>query len=491
MTPGAVPEYAPWRGWTVPDAAAHYPAADPVAARALLAAELAADDARVIVLDDDPTGVQTVHGIPVYTGFDPADIEQAFDQSGRMFFILTNSRSLTRAGTQALHERLARGIAAAARARGQRFLLISRSDSTLRGHYPLETDTLRRTLEATGGQAIDGEILCPFFREGGRLTLDGVHYVVEQERLVPAGETEFARDRTFGYRHSDLAAWIEEKSGGATRADAVAHLPLAMLRARDMDGLAAILTRVRGFSKIVVDALAEADVEVAAAAILRARRAGKTFLLRTAAAMPRALGGVVPRGLLTRAELVPDETAHGGLFVVGSHVARTTAQWQRLVARADLVSYEFDVGAVRDGTADATAIRLAAAVSDDLAAGRSVVVCTTRRLLTAGTPEADLALSVEVSGALVRMVASLTVRPRFLVAKGGITASDIGVRALGVRRALVWGQALPGVPVWRLGPESRFPDLPYVIFPGNVGDADALWTLYRDRLAPAAGRMLI
>ncbi len=487
MTAGAKGQSYPLRGWTVAAAAARYPAADARAARALLVAEHAADDARVIVLDDDPTGVQTVHGIPVYTGFEPADIEQAFDQSGRMFFVLTNSRSLSRAKTQALHAQLARGIAAAARARNQRVLLISRSDSTLRGHYPLETDTLRHTIEAVSGQAVDGEILCPFFYEGGRLTLDGVHYVVEQERLVPAGETEFARDRTFGYQHADLAAWIEEKSDGATRAETVARLPLALLRQRDMDGLVAILSRVRDFGKIVVDALIEADIEVAAAAILRARRAGKTFLLRTAAAMPRALGGVMPRGLLTRAELAVDQATTGGLFVVGSHVARTTAQWEHLVAHTDLISYEFAVAAVRDGTADATASRLAAAVSEHLAAGRSVVVHTTRRLLTAGAPEADLALSVQVSRALVRMVSALTVRPRFLVAKGGITASDIGVQALGVRRALVLGQVLPGVPVWQLGPESRFPGMPYVIFPGNVGAKDALWTLYRERLVPLPG----
>jgi uncharacterized protein YgbK (DUF1537 family) len=50
----------------------------------------------------------------------------------------------------------------------------------------------------------------------------------------------------------------------------------------------------------------------------------------------------------------------------------------------------------------------------------------------------------------------------------------VGVKALGVVRATVLGQAAPGVPVWRTGPESRFPGLSYVIFPGNVGDVDTL-----------------
>jgi len=33
---------------------------------------------------------------------------------------------------------------------------------------------------------------------------------------------------------------------------------------------------------------------------------------------------------------------------------------------------------------------------------------------------------------------------------------------------------LPGIPVWLTGPESLFPNTPYIIFPGNVGDDDSL-----------------
>lgn len=458
-------------------ASADYPAPDPAAAAALIAAEIERDGHKVVVLDDDPTGVQTVHGISVYTGFSREDIAAGFDEPGRMFFILTNSRSLSREDTRRLHEGLARDIAAVARERGRPFLLISRSDSTLRGHYPLETETLRSVLEAETGRAIDGEILCPFFLEGGRLTLGGVHHVVENGVMVPAGETESARDRTFGYRSSDLRAWIEEKTGGAYPASDVTLLPLERLRALDVDALARRLGEVSGFGKVVVDAMAYADVEVAAAAVLRAVRTGRTFLFRSAAALTRVLGGVTERGLLTREEMLPaGDGGTGGLVVVGSHVARSSAQLARLLAAGRTEALEFDVRSVVEGREDAEADRLAAEASARIAAGRVATVYTSRRLHTAGTgsPEDDLALSVRVSRALVRLVAGITARPRFVVAKGGITSSDIGVRALGVRRATVLGQALPGVPVWRLGPESRFPGIPYLVFPGNVGDEDAL-----------------
>jgi uncharacterized protein YgbK (DUF1537 family) len=61
-----------------------------------------------------------------------------------------------------------------------------------------------------------------------------------------------------------------------------------------------------------------------------------------------------------------------------------------------------------------------------------------------------------------------------LIAKGGITSSDIATKSLKVKLAMVAGSILPGVPVWKLGEESLFPGMHYVIFPGNVGGDDAL-----------------
>ena len=75
---------------------------------------------------------------------------------------------------------------------------------------------------------------------------------------------------------------------------------------------------------------------------------------------------------------------------------------------------------------------------------------------------------------LVRLLAGLGVRPAFIVAKGGITSSDLATKALGAKKALVLGQIVPGVPVWKMDRTSRFPEINYVVFPGNVGDDYAL-----------------
>ena len=245
------------------------PPVDEAAVDSALAAELAANADKLVVLDDDPTGVQTVHDVSVYTDWTEGSIREGFAERERLFYILTNSRAMTAAESSRAHEEIGRAVLRASRESGRGFMLLSRCDSTLRGHYPLETEVLRRELEAAG-LAVDGEVLCPFFKEGGRFTLGGVHYVLQGRELIPAAETEFAADKTFGYRSSYLPDYIEEKTLGASPASEVLLIPIEQLRALDYDGIAEKLCSVRGFGKVCVDAVDYCDVKVFSVALYRA-----------------------------------------------------------------------------------------------------------------------------------------------------------------------------------------------------------------------------
>jgi len=449
-----------------------FPPIDEEKADALLAGELARDHHKLVVLDDDPTGTQTVHNVSVYTGWDMDSIRAGFAEDSRLFFVLTNSRAMTERQTAAVHREIVRTVAAVSRECGKPYLILSRSDSTLRGHYPLETEVLREELKA-GGMPVDGEILVPFFREGGRFTINNVHYVLQGDALVPAAQTEFASDRTFGYVHSALPEYIEEKTNGAYRAADVTCVSLDSLRSMDIDGVEAQLMAVRDFGKVCVNAVDACDLKVFCAALYRAMAKGKHFLFRTAAGLVKIMGGVPDRPLLTHRDLIVCETARGGVVVVGSHTQKTTAQLHELLKLDCVMPVEFDSDKVLQGDEafSAEVERCVRAEEEIIRSGKTAVCYTRRNLLTLDndTKESALLRSVKISDGVQSLVVRLSVAPAFVVAKGGITSSDVGVKALGIKRANVMGQIRPGIPVWQTGPESRFPQTPYVIFPGNTG----------------------
>src|SRR5664279_1814087 len=72
---------------------AGHAAGDPGARRRIRDAHLASGR-RIAVLDDDPTGSQTVHGLDVVVALDPVEYARALAAPGATCFILTNSRSV-------------------------------------------------------------------------------------------------------------------------------------------------------------------------------------------------------------------------------------------------------------------------------------------------------------------------------------------------------------------------------------------------------------
>ncbi len=454
-----------------------YKKIDEAAVDELLNKEIAANNKKIVVLDDDPTGVQTVHDVSVYTNWDKESIRQGFKEENNLFYVLTNSRGFTAEQTARAHREIAAVVDEAAKESGKEYLFISRSDSTLRGHYPLETELLKECYEQNTGKTVDGEILCPFFKEGGRFTIDNVHYVKYGEELVPADETEFAKDKTFGYSTAVMPEYVEEKTKGAYKASDAVCISLEDIRNLDIDKIEEQLMAVKGFNKIIVNAVDYADVKVFCTALYRAMAKGKVFMFRTAAAIVKVMGGVVSQPLLTREQMVVKETKNGGIIVVGSHTDKTTKQVEYLKKLKNIEFIELDATLVKDDEAfEAEVKRCLEKEEACIREGRTVCCYTTRALITAdtGDKEDELRLSVKISDAVQSLVGRLNITPSFVIAKGGITSSDVGTKALAVRKANVLGQIRPGIPVWQTGKESKFPMTPYVIFPGNVGEASTL-----------------
>ncbi|NEB00999.1 hypothetical protein G3I78_18300 [Streptomyces sp. SID13726] len=438
--------------------------ADEVAARL-------AGGPRLVVLDDDPTGTQTVADVPVLTAWTVEDLRWALRQDSTAFFVLTNTRSLSPEDAAARNREVVRALRTASAAEGVDYVLASRGDSTLRGHFPLETDVLAEELGA-----VDGVVLVPAYIEAGRLTVDSHHWMRTGDGLLPVGDSEFARDATFGYRSSSLPEWVEEKTGGRTAADEVLRITLDDLRGGGPSHTGRLLSSLGGGRTAVVDAVCDDDLRVLALALAEAEGNGTRLLYRVGPSFVRARAGQAGRAPLTPAELRPlrGDAPHG-LIAVGSHVSLTTRQLDRLRERGGIAEFELDVALLLDERRDAHIAEVAASAAGALDSA-DAVIRTSRTLVTGVDAEDSLAISRRVSAALVEAVRQVNAarRPAFVVAKGGITSSDTATHGLEIRRAWARGTLLPGiVSLWEPvdGPAAG---IPYIVFAGNVGGPDAL-----------------
>lgn len=428
---------------------------------------------RIVVLDDDPTGSQVVHGVPVLTCWDDDDLRWAFAQPSDTFFVLTNSRSLEEQATRDLLEDLDRRLRQVADEVGTTVTILSRSDSTLRGHYPLETDVLQAAA-ARRGSPHDAVLLVPAYLEAGRVTVDDVHYARTDEGFLPVGETDYATDDAFGYASSDLSDWVREKAG--RDAPEVRTLSLTDIREGGVERVTELLLSARDGALVIVNALEESDLEVVVLGLGAAEATGWRAICRVGPSFVPVRAGIEHRPPLRAAEVGRGRPGRG-LVVVGSHVELTTRQVRALLELPDLVTVELDVPALlEDGTAELE--RCSAAL---LAAEGDTVLMSSRTRVVGPSGEASLQGARRVSAALVELTRRLLAATdlAWVVAKGGITSHDVATEGLGIRRATVLGQLFPGiVSVWRAEPgpgdDARLSGLPYVVFAGNVGDGTTL-----------------
>ncbi|MGK0555194.1 four-carbon acid sugar kinase family protein [Macrococcus capreoli] len=427
---------------------------------------------KVIVLDDDPTGTQTVKDLYVITSFDEASIRDGFESENNMFYILTNSRALNEEDTVKLHKQLIQTIDKVSKALNKDYLIISRGDSTLRGHSYLEP----KTLNEASVTHFDGLFYAPAFFDGNRYTFEGIHYIKEGETFVPAAETEFANDTTFGYDAHTMQEYVEEKSNGEVKKEDVLLFDLHLIRSGDKQAMFDKLDEVVNFKSVIVDALCEADMNNFTAVLLEyLEQTNKKFLFRTAADFVRSICAT-PGTIIDPSAYEFND--NGGLIVVGSHVKKTTAQLETLL-ESGIEKIEFDVKEVtNETTLKAYISSLKEQIESHIVSGKDVVIYTTRDVIRTDDKFENLRLSKLISESLVDIVSNLSIQPRFIIAKGGITSSDVATIGLGIKKALVLGQIDKGIPVWLTGQEAKYVGIPYVVFPGNVGEVTTLREVY-------------
>ena len=431
---------------------------------------------KIIVLDDDPTGSQTVHSCLLLTQWDPTTLREAIMDSAPIFFVLTNTRAMDPTNAARVTREVCHNVRVVLDTLEQvgvtiNPIFVSRSDSTLRGHYPVETDVMAQELGP-----FDAHFLTPAFFEGGRITRGSIHYLRVGERWVPVHETEFARDSLFAYHHSYLPDYVAEKTAGRIPAHKVQRFSLDDIYSETLSDR---LLALSGNTCCVFDAEQQEDLNRFAEEVRIAARRGKRFLFRSAASLLTSLARLPaqPVAAVDMGRWVRNGAP--GVVIVGSHVAKTTAQLQRLLQQPGIQGIEIDVATMPEGNTtllNGAMAQISAAHHDGLTA----VVYTSRVERQFPTAAERVLFGEQVSALLMDIERSLPVTIGFLISKGGITSNDTLSTGLKLRTARLLGQILPGVSVVRCPVDHpRYPDLPVVIFPGNVGDENALATAYQ------------
>ena len=390
------------------------------------------------MLDDDPTGIQTVHGCLLITQWDEESIRQGFADDVPFFYILTNTRAMTREEAAAVTKEAVETVVKVNRDFGYRLIIVSRSDSCLRGHFPLETDVMRNCLMSHGITVTTKTPFCPAFIEAGRVTIEGIHYMKDGDRLIPVSETEFARDNVFAYHTSVLRDYIKEK--GANPDD------YEIVNAQSYDELYAFARHLTS------------DIMPHISAIV----------IRSSSSLPKAIAGVDDQPLLNRSMLKQNGE---GFFIVGSHVKKTTRQLECLLAEPGTCGVELDVQRILDDGEPLMQETLAV-IQQVVDEHLTPVVYTSRQEIRCSDADQRQHLGQQVSNFLVDVVRRLPYTPAYLVAKGGITSHDILTQGLHIKSARVLGQVVTSVPCVMTA------DFPYIIFPGNVGDEKSLSEVY-------------
>ena len=430
---------------------------------------------KIIVLDDDPTGSQTVHSCLLLMRWDVETLRLGLSDDSPIFFVLTNTRALTPEQAATVTREVCHNLKIALDAEGtQDFLVVSRSDSTLRGHYPVETDVIA---EEVG--PFDAHFLVPAFFEGGRVTRQSIHYLIIDGVPTPVHDTEFAKDSVFGYHHSYLPDYVEEKTKGCIKAESVERFLLEDIRQGSLE-------RLQNFTHnqcCVVDGETQVDLDKFAADVLTAAAQGKRFLFRSAASLLTSLANLEPQPVAAAEMAQYVRQGKPGAIIVGSHVKKTTQQLEQLLQAPGIVGVEVDVAHLLEESPTQRA-ELLASICDRVhqvhTDGKTPVVYTSRQELTFEDVQTRLEFGAAVSSLLMDIVRGLPEDIGFLISKGGITSNDVLSTGLALRSARLLGQIIPGCSVVRTPTDHpQFPDLPVVLFPGNVGDANALATTYQ------------
>ena len=440
---------------------------------------------KFVVIDDDPTGSQTVHDCLLLLKWDYSTLIKGFESQSNLFFILANTRSLSENDAKLIIEGICKNLKAviASEAYAEEIIFISRGDSTLRGHNFLEPSALNSCLGP-----FDATFHIPAFIEGKRFTINGLHFVDK----MPINKTIFARDKIFGYETSNVKNLLFEKSKSHINLDDIQNLFLSDIEILNDEANNIVFKKLKNLKNnkhVIVDVENYSQLKKFSLIIKKLTKQ-KKFLFRTAASFISSISEKKsnPKDdkFFSNLRIKNKQKRFlPGLVIVGSYVELSTIQLKNLLEISTCEPIELNVFEFFRITSSQNnqnqrnffKNKIMREIRFSFEKGKTPVLFTSRKFLSLDYSEQfnfynSLALFI------AELVEDLKYEIGYLISKGGITTNVILSNGLNADYVYLEGQILTGISVvtYNLKNDEK---LPVVTHPGNIGTKDSLVNLFK------------
>ncbi len=446
---------------------------------------------KFVVIDDDPTGSQTVHDCLLLLKWDCSTLIKGFESKSNLFFILANTRSLSENDAKLTIEEICNNLkrVIASQAYEEEIIFISRGDSTLRGHNFLEPNVLNICLGP-----FDATFHIPAFIEGKRLTINGSHFVDK----TPINQTMFAKDKIFGYETSNVKNLLFQKSKSQINIEDIQNLlfsDVEILNAEENNIVFQKLKNLKNNQHVIVDVENYSQLNKFSLVIKKLTKQ-KKFLFRTAASFISAISEKksVPQieTFFSNLRIRNKEKSFlPGLIIVGSFVELSTIQLENLLEISNCNPIELDVFEFFRITSSEHNQRLRNLFKNKFLTeirfsfdnGQTPVLFTSRKFMSLDYSE-QFNFYNSLACFIAELVADLKYEIGYLISKGGITTNLILSNGLNADYVYLQGQILTGISVvtYDLKNDEK---LPIVTHPGNIGTKDSLvniWKIFENNI---------
>ena len=439
---------------------------------------------KIIVFDDDPTGSQTVHDCLLLLKWDYQTLLKGLRSPSKLLFILCNTRSLSEDEASKKLNEICNSLMNVIKSENfslNNFIFVSRGDSTLRGHNFLEPQVINKNFGP-----FDATFHIPAFIEGGRLTINGRHFVND----IPAHKTIFARDKIFGYETNNLKDLLYKKSASKIKLDDIKNINLSDLNILESNSKNQIFLKIKNFSnniQIIVDVGNYLHLNKFCFAINKLQTE-KKFLFRTAASFISAISRIgensknnIYYSKLRRKD--ENQKYMRGLIVVGSYVDISTIQLNNLLKSPSFKPIEINVEEfrklfnLRDKEEVITILKnkLIYQVRELLEQNFTPVIFTSRKLISFKDKCEEFKFSNALALFMAQIINEVKHEIGYLVSKGGITSNTILSEGFNVDSVYLEGQIITGISVLNVILPKIKGFIPVITFPGNIGAPDTLY----------------